>query len=355
MKLRTWLTLGTALLFTLTACGSSPTPAGSTKPLSAAESSSLGGLYKQAKAAGNSKVIVYVAYPPAVQPIFDAFAKDYPGITVTPVAIAGPAMQARLQAEAQSGKVQADLAFLGASDTVALRKSHLFEPFAPDTRASLPAEYRGPDNLWQTPITQATVVAYNTSAVAKSAVPRTWADVVASRWKGKIGSGDLTAGTSGTVSALAILYLKGVIDDAWIRKAAELRPTIYPSTGGVIQGVATGQSAITLPQGNPSAYVAAQQGAPVGRAILTEGMPSFGLSVAVTKNAPHPAAARLLEAYFFSAKAQEITASAGLSPTMPGAPVPPGLEKAKLLVLTNEETQNKFLPAIRHVASIFKG
>lgn len=290
-----------------------------------------------------------------MQPIFDAFAKEYPGITVTPVAIAGPSMQARLHAEAQSGKVQADLVFLGASDTVPLRNSHLFEPFAPDIAANLPAEYRGPDNLWQTPITQATVVSYNTSAVASDAVPHTWADMVADRWRGKIGTGDLTAGTNGTVSTLAIAYLKGVIDDAWMRKAAKLRPTTYPSTGGVIQGVATGQSAISLPHGNPSAYTAAQQGAPVGRAILTEGMPSFGLSVAVAKNAPHPAAARLLEAYFFSAKAQEITASAGLSPTMPGAPVPPGLEKAKLLELTNDETQNKFLPAIRHVASIFKG
>jgi iron(III) transport system substrate-binding protein len=353
MKLRTWLTLGTALL-ALTACSSSPTPAGSTKPLSADESTYLSGLYKQAKAAGNTKVVVYVAYPPAVQPIFDAFAKDYPGITVTPVAIAGPTMQARLQAEAQSGKVQADLVFMGVSDTVPLRNSHLFEPFAPDIAAHLPAEYRGPDNLWQTPMTQATVVSYNTTTVASDAVPHTWADVVASRWRGKIGTGDLTAGTSGTVSALAIAYLKGVIDDAWMRKAAALRPTIYPSTGGVIQGIATGQSDISLPHGNPSAYVAAQQGAPIGRAILAGGMPSFGLPVAITKSAPHAGAARLLDAYLFSAKAQEITASAGLSPTMPGAPVAPGLEKAKLLVLTNEETQSKFLPAIRHVASIFK-
>jgi iron(III) transport system substrate-binding protein len=355
MKLRTCLALGTTLLLALTACSTSATPAASTKPLSATESTYLGGLYQQAKAAGNTSVVVYVAYPPAVQPVFNAFEKDYPGITVKPVAIAGPPMQARLQAEAQSGKVQADLVFLGSSDTIPLRNSNLFQPFAPDIVANLPAEYRGPDNLWQTPLTQATVIAYNTGAVASDAVPRTWADLVDGKWRGKIGTGDLTSGTSGTVSALAIAYLKGVIDDAWMRKAAQLRPTVYPSTGALIQGVATGQSIISLPQGNPSSYVAAQQGAPVGRATLAEGMPSFGLPLAVTKNAPDPAAARLLEAYFFSAKAQEIAASAGLSPTMPGAPVPPGLENAKLLVLTNDETQNTFLPAIQHVASIFKG
>jgi iron(III) transport system substrate-binding protein len=353
MKRRQFLALGTALIFTTAGCGSAAQPSASTEKLGASEARYLDGLYQKTKKAGDHKVVVYVAFPPAVQPVFDAFAHDYPGITVTPVAISGPPMEARLKAEASSGKVQADLVFLGTSDTIPLRRSGLFEPFAPDIAADLPSDYRGPDDLWQTPIGQATVIPYNTGAVSKNEVPQRWSDLVDHKWTGKLGSGDLAAGTSGTVSALAILYIKGVVDDAWLRKAAQLKPTIYPSTGALIQGIATGQSMIGLPQGNPSAYVAAQKGAPVGRAVLEEGMPSFGLGIAVAKDAPHAAAARLLEAYFFSAKAQEIAASTGLSPTMPGAPVPPGLKGARLLMLTNAEAQNKFVPAIKHVASLF--
>lgn len=353
MKRRQFLALGTALTLASAGCGSGTKPSASTKELGTSEAKYLDGLYQKVKKAGDSKVVVYVAFPQAVQPVFDAFSRDYPGITVAPFAIAGPPMEARLKAEAGSGKVQADLVFLGTSDTIPLRPSGLFEPFAPDIAADLPQVYRGPDDLWQTPITQATVIPYNTGSVSKSDVPRSWSDLVDQQWKGKLGSGDLAAGTSGTVSALAILYIKGVIDDAWLRKAAQLRPTIYPSTGALIQGIATGQSTVGLPQGNPSAYVAAQKGAPVGRAVLAEGMPSFGLGIAVTKDAPHAAAAQLLDAYFFSAKAQELAASTGLSPTMPGAPVPPGLKGARLLTLTNKETQDRFVSAIKHVASLF--
>ncbi|MFC5952881.1 ABC transporter substrate-binding protein [Pseudonocardia lutea] len=358
MKLRHALAIGTSLMIGLAACSSgqdAAAPAAPSVELAAAEAAYLDGLYQEAQAAGESEVVVYTPFPPALQSVFDAFTDDYPGITVTPVAIAGPPMQARLRAEADSGSPQADLVFMGQSDTVPLRDSDLFEPFAPELAAELPSEYRGPDDLWQMPISHTTVIPYNNRTVDEADLPQTWADLTDPRWSGLLGSGDLAAGTSGTVSALAILYIKGVVDDAWLERAAQLQPTIYPSSGALIQGVATGQSAIALPQGNPSSYTAVLQGAPIGRALLAEGMPSFGLGLAVTRGAPNPTAARLLDAYFFSAKAQAVAATTGLTPTMPGAPVPPGLEDAELLVLSAEETQQQFIPAIEHVASTISG
>lgn len=347
------LLIAVLALASVAACSNGASPSAPAARSAAASSPYLSDLYQKAQDAGQTEIVNYNAFPPAIQPVFDAFEEDFPGMTVKSVATAGAPMQARLQAEASSGSPQADLVFMGISDVNALKDKGLFEPFTPENAAMLPAEYRGPGDMWLSPQAQASVVPVNATKVSEADAPKTWQDLTDPRWRGQMGSGDLGASTSGTVTALSILYLKGIIDDNWLRAAAANNPTIYPSTGAVIQGVATGQSSMALPQGNPSAYAAEKQGAPIRRLVMAEGLPTFGLPVAITKDCPHREAAQLLQAYLFTERAQQLIAEAGALPTMPGAPLPAGLEGAKFQVLSADQADNQLQPTLEKVSQAF--
>jgi ABC-type Fe3+ transport system substrate-binding protein len=350
MKRLKLITVGVLASLTLAACGSS----GSNFAEEGSDSGStyLDGLYDEAKKANDTKLTIYTAFPPVLEPLLKAFEKKFPGIKTSTVAIAGPPMHSRLAAEAKSG-VKADVVFLATTDTIALKDSDLFQPFLPENAKELPAEFRGPNDEYLAALAQMSVLPYNTKSIKKA--PTSWGELSDATFAGKIGAGDLTTITAGTPLTLAVMYIKGVIDDDWLRSVARLKPTQFPSTGAVIQAVSNGQVSLALPQGNPSVVAAESQGAPIKRAILSEGMASFGLPSAITKGAPNDKAAELFQAYMLSPEAQASFAAGGASPTMPGSPDPKGLEGAKLLVLSNDEVLNDLQPTLKKISDAFNG
>src|SRR5579871_1270803 len=113
-----------------------------------ADGDDLKALYEAAKTAGETTISVYLPAAASSQPIFDAFEKDFPGIKVVPTDLFGAALFARLEAEAASGKPQADVITSGDLDFPTLKSKGYLTPFKPASANDLASEYIGADQQW---------------------------------------------------------------------------------------------------------------------------------------------------------------------------------------------------------------
>lgn len=312
-----------------TACGGgsagTSNAADSSASASGGNSSELQALYKKAKAAGETEVTVYQAANPVFQPLRDAFAKQFPGITVNGVSIIGAPAQARLQAEFTTGKHSADLVQSGLSDVVPEEANGWFESYVPSTASTVPAKQVSPKKDFIESSEQLYGVLYNKSQVQKSDVPTKWSDLLSSKWKGKLGLADPTASNGSTQAIMAALYNK-VWTHSDIQALAALQPKNFAASAEEVSAVATGQVPLGIFVPYDQYQAQAQKGAPIGfGGLLDKGNPVLPLATALVKGAPHPDAAKLYEAWLFSPQAQSLLASAvGQYSTVPGAPSPKG-------------------------------
>src|SRR5947207_2729520 len=83
----------------------------------------------------------------AIRPLKDAFEKKYPGIELQYARADESPTAAKLLAEAQAGRVQADV-FDGISNMVPLKRAGIAAPFVPSAAALIPADLNDKDGYW---------------------------------------------------------------------------------------------------------------------------------------------------------------------------------------------------------------
>src|SRR5262245_24469300 len=83
----------------------------------------------------------------AIRPLKDAFEKQYPGIELQYARADEAPTAAKLLAEAQAGRVQADL-FDGISNMVPLKRAGIVAPFVPASAALIPPDLKDKDGHW---------------------------------------------------------------------------------------------------------------------------------------------------------------------------------------------------------------
>ena len=106
------------------------------------------------------------------------------------------------------------------------------------------------------------VLVWNTQRVADADLPKTWDEMLAERWRGKIGQ-RVRAATLGT---LAKAYGEQHMRD-YTRRLIELKPMIYASTFQLAQQVAAGEVDISMGLYHSAQPVIAA-GAPLGLRFL---------------------------------------------------------------------------------------
>ncbi len=317
-------------VLTLAACGGSSTPTKAASP-AASGGTSTAQLYDAAKSEGS--VTIYGPFQSTYKPLYDKFAAAYPGVSVKTVDLFGPPLTARLQAEIATGKLGADLLATGPVDLGQYAAKGWLAPFAPQGASQLDPAYVGANDAYTEPVLTEATMFYNTKALGPNDVPKTWADLLDPKWKGKIALPDpAIPGLSS--QSLAAAQKAGVIDDAGLKTLAG-NATKFATVPAAIQAVATGQKQIGLLTAYQLIQNAATQGAPVKFLTLSDGTPATGSGYAVLAKAAHPNAAKLLAQWMLTPDAQQGVAALALQGTMPGAPAPagglPGLRELKIL------------------------
>src|SRR5262245_64216409 len=125
----------TAILLTLCVIAQSPSYAADAALIEAAR--------KEGKVVWYTTLIVNQA----IRPLKEAFEKAYPGVELQYTRADESPTAAKILAEAQAGRVQADL-FDGISNMVPLKRAGLVAPHVPASAGKIPADVKDREGYW---------------------------------------------------------------------------------------------------------------------------------------------------------------------------------------------------------------
>ena len=129
-----------------------------------------------------------------VRPMVEAFEKKYPGIKVKYSRASSSDVALKIRNEARARRLQPDI-FDGSNTVFLLEDANLVAEYHPRNAASYPAHMRDTKGLWTATCLFYWTAGYNTNLVKPEDAPKTYADLLDPRWKGKIAwTYDLTPG-----------------------------------------------------------------------------------------------------------------------------------------------------------------
>src|SRR6201999_2652530 len=133
------------------------------------------------------KVIYYTSIDlPVAEKIAKAFEAKYPGIAVRTERSGAERVFQRIGQEYSSKVYAVDVANSSdAAHFIAWKRDGWLAPYVPQDVAQYPAEHRDDDGLFATFRIYLSVIGYNTNLVKPEAAPKSVADLLDPKWKGK--------------------------------------------------------------------------------------------------------------------------------------------------------------------------
>ena len=120
-----------------------------------------------------------------LRPLSEAFTKKYPKVKVALATGGAGELILRIQNEAKAGKLLADV-ITGGSAAATLRSGGLVEPYRPESASAYNAQYKEPGGYWTATALLINVTAVNTELVKLQDAPKTYADLLDPKWRGKM-------------------------------------------------------------------------------------------------------------------------------------------------------------------------
>jgi iron(III) transport system substrate-binding protein len=239
-----------------------------------------------------------------------AFEQKFPGITAKVERAGGERIFSRVAQEYAAGLHVPDAVSTGdAAQFLVWKRQGLLAAYVPEHVARhIPAEHRDPDGLYATVRSTLCVMAYNTQLVSSTEAPKSFADLLDPKWRGKIVkahpsySGTIMTSTYQMVRELGWQYLE---------KLAQQQLLQIQSATDTPKKIVLGERAVMADGNESNVLLLKEAGQPIEVIYPTEGTPSIVQPSAVFKAAPHPNAARLFQSYLFSVEGQELFVNIG--------------------------------------------
>ena len=221
-----------------------------------------------------------------------------PSLKVQQVTGGTGSLMKRIQAEAKNPR--GDVLWSGGFGTLGAYKD-LLEPYKAPGVDAIPAEFRGPNDLWVGTNVHVMVMMVNERQLKGLAAPKTWSDLMKPEWKGKFAITDPSK--SATAYMLVYGLLKQFGKDGLEKIAANA--VVTSSSGTTYKGVASGEYAVGL-----TIEYAAQEYVAGGQKEIKLVYPSEGSYLApegmfIVKGAKNMAAAKTLYNSLMSKEVQE--------------------------------------------------
>src|SRR3954464_13312362 len=259
-------------------------------------------------------------------PLVSAFEKRY-GIKVKVWRSASEKVLQRAVIETAAGRHDFDAVHTSALEMEALHRENILQPVAPAHGAELLAGAVRPHRGWTATYLSLWVQAYNTNLVRKADLPRTWADLLDPKWKGKLG-----------IEARLPEWYATIVMDMGEEKGLRFFRDLVAKNGISVRGGHTLLNNLVIAGDVPLAltmyqYIvegAKRKGAPVDWIVLD---PAIGRmsGVGIARQAPHPNAALLFYEFMLSREAQQVLLSRDYVPTLASLPSPLAQRRFKLI------------------------
>jgi ABC-type Fe3+ transport system substrate-binding protein len=225
----------------------------------------------------------------------------------------------RISTEGKAGQVHADI-FDGFS-VGALVKGGYVESWFPEEVQHFPQDYYDPAGYWAASNIYVLTPGFNTELVPKGTEPKTFADLLDPKWKGKMAWSSNNSASGGTGLVGAVLSEMG--EDKGLAYLQQLAKQNVASVGGsarqLLDQTIAGEYPIALRIFNHHAAISAAQGAPSDWIPLEPAMVILSI-FSLTAHAPHPNAGKLLFDFLESEEGQKLFRDANYLPADPVIP-----------------------------------
>lgn len=253
----------------------------------------------------------YTNVPAKDVPVLLAPFEKQTGLKVNVWRANGDKLVQRVVTENSAKRHDVDVINSGAAEVEALHREKLLQPVRSPAARQLIAEATPAHAAWVGIYVNVWVQAYNTNLLKKADLPKTFADLLDPKWKGKLG-----------IEATNSDWFYNVVLDMGEEKGLRFFQEMVSKNGvSVRRGssllnnmVVAGEVPFALTVFSKMPQAAKEGGAPIDWIILEPALGTLN-AVALARNPPHPNAARLFYEYLISENAQKLMASMEYIPT----------------------------------------
>ena len=262
--------------------------------------------------------------------IIEPFQQQFGCVKVSVISAVTGRLFERIATEAAAGKTQADVIII---TDVALAQQlidrRLVRPWNPPLGGKYPPHAKR-EGWWYAASGSLMYPIYNTELVSAADLPKSWADLLDPKWKGKLASSPITIGGTAWVQ---YDFMATQLGPDYLKKFAAQEPKLFPSYDPAVLSVARGETLIGIVSALNEYSARTHQGAPVKPLYLPEGTPFTGYPMMLTANAPHPHAGELFADWYLSKAAQSrlvaVRGAYSVRDDVAAAPGNPPLAEAK--------------------------
>ena len=218
----------------------------------------------------------------------------------------------RVLSEAGVGRLANDVITIGDPRFAAeLATKDIFVPYTNGPKykdlASMPNVVWA-DGKYVTAYYTVAAIVYNTQAVKAEDAPKSWNDLLDSKWQGRIGL--VSAGAGGAAQGLAAYQEKAFGTEYWTKLASQ-KPRVFDASAVQLDALARGEIQAAPVAGINTALAAQHAGAPIKIVVPTEGVSgTLNLQGLTTTGKDNPAA-QLFMNWTMSSAGQKFAAAQG--------------------------------------------
>ena len=256
-------------------------------------------------------------------PVIEEFNKLYPFIKVTTLDLGSYEVFDRYLSEVAAGTPSADMIISAAPDVFPnFIKDHAMKYVSPEAQF-YPTVFILDWKLYVFDATPSLMV-YNKMLLPEDKVPRGYkhlAELIKSDpefWKGKITTYDIRKSAFG--SNMAYFFIKRYGDQAWqwFKDISLAKPVTYASSGTMCEKIASGEHLLGFFVSRMSLWPRMKKAPEIYGVIYPEeGVVVAMRAAMITKDAPHPNAAKLLLDFILSKRGQIAWSKGGFTPVRP--------------------------------------
>ena len=242
--------------------------------------------------------------------LVEAFRKKYPSIKPSFYRGTSERVLQRAFTEAKAGRFAVDVVTSAGFQVQLMKDSGLTQRFIPPEASLYEEGFKDPDGHWVNVHSLLNSMAYNTQLVRPNEAPKRYEDLLAPRWKGRLG---VNLQDPEWYVSLQRRWGKDKARN-FLKALAAQQPGVRDGHNITAQLLAAGEfHAVT----NTYAHIAARiknQGGPV-QYVFDEPVITYVHPIALAKAAPHPNAGKLLISFILSAEGQRMLRDQGRIPS----------------------------------------
>ena len=246
---------------------------------------------------------------PVAEKVAKAFEAKYPGIAVRVERSGAERVFQRIGQEYASNIHAVDV--VNSSDAahfIVWKRDGILAPYVPEDVARYPAEHRDVDGQFASFRVWLSIIAYNTNLVKPEDGPKSFADLLDPKWKGKIVKAH--PGYSGTIMT-ATYQMQRDLGWSYFEKLAKQNIMQVQSSADPPKKLDLGERAVMADGNEYNIFQLKEAGRPVEPVYATEGSPLIIGPNGIFKSSPNPNAAKLFQSFCLGREAQQLIIDVG--------------------------------------------